>query len=269
MGVATVILASALASQPATALAPTSKWYVDYATDACTVGRAFGSPKKPIVFAIIADAMGHGVTVELIDSRVAGTMQKRAVEVRFAPNALPIAFDGATVPIGPDAMQKLSFNLDEEGMRRLAGATSLAIGVRATSPTMLDLPGLAAAMAALEKCRVDLVVSWGMSEAEQRRVKVLAKVLPPLTRRYVFDTDDYPTEALRNHQSGATSVRIRVEADGRLSDCTVTRSSGSQALDATTCRVIKQRARYSPARDDAGTPIASIDTVKIKWTIPQ
>ena len=55
-------------------------------------------------------------------------------------------------------------------------------------------------------------------------------------------------------------LRFVVASTGRVSDCDVTRSSGSRALDETTCRLIMQRFRYRPARDGAGRPIA--DTIR-------
>ena len=72
--------------------------------------------------------------------------------------------------------------------------------------------------------------------------------------------DDYPREAVRAHQSGKVHIRFTVGANGRVSDCMVTRSSGSPSLDTTTCRLILQRFRYEPSRDAQGRPHA--DTVE-------
>ena len=72
--------------------------------------------------------------------------------------------------------------------------------------------------------------------------------------------EDYPREAVRAHQSGKVYIRFTVGADGRVSQCDVTRTSGSPSLDAATCRLIIQRFRYEPARDVSGRPHA--DTVE-------
>ena len=72
--------------------------------------------------------------------------------------------------------------------------------------------------------------------------------------------DDYPREAVRAHQSGNVHIRFTVGTNGRVSDCTVTRSSGSASLDEATCRLILRRFRYEPARDAQGRPHA--DTVE-------
>jgi protein TonB len=46
-----------------------------------------------------------------------------------------------------------------------------------------------------------------------------------------------------------------VGTDGRVTSCTVTRSSGVPELDALTCRLIQQRFRYRPSTDRFGRPI--------------
>jgi len=71
-----------------------------------------------------------------------------------------------------------------------------------------------------------------------------------------IDPDDYPSSAVRSRSVGTVGLRFVVAPDGRISDCAVTRSSGSPVLDATTCRLIKRRFRYRPARDGTGRPIA-------------
>lgn len=67
---------------------------------------------------------------------------------------------------------------------------------------------------------------------------------------------DYPRDARRDKLGGSVTVRFTVAPDGRARDCAVTRSSGVESLDATTCRLVEQRFRYAPARNAAGSPIA-------------
>jgi len=85
----------------------------------------------------------------------------------------------------------------------------------------------------------------------------------------LFSTEDYPQSAIRNEEQGTTAVRLTIGTDGRVADCQVTASSGSSALDAATCSIIRRRARYSPAQDQAGNPIAGSDTTRIRWELPE
>ncbi|MDV3257259.1 MAG: TonB family protein [Sphingomonas sp.] len=85
----------------------------------------------------------------------------------------------------------------------------------------------------------------------------------------LFSTDDYPQSAIRNEEQGTTAVRLTISTEGRVTDCSITQSSGSSALDNTTCNVIRRRARYTPAKDQSGNPITGTDTARIRWELPE
>src|SRR5205085_2157518 len=81
--------------------------------------------------------------------------------------------------------------------------------------------------------------------------------------------DDYPASAQRDGQQGTTRFKLGVDPNGRVSNCTITQSSGSAALDAATCRLMKQRARFNPAHDDLGRAIPDQVTNAIRWVPPE
>lgn len=80
--------------------------------------------------------------------------------------------------------------------------------------------------------------------------------------------DDYPSTSIRRNQSGVVVIRWRVADDGSIDRCGTVRSSGHQRLDRAACRAIRRRARYQPARDAAGRPIASTVTRTVRWVLP-
>lgn len=82
-------------------------------------------------------------------------------------------------------------------------------------------------------------------------------------------TNDYPSQALREERQGTTRFRVTVGPDGRVTDCTVTGSSGSPDLDATACAKIRQRARFNPATDGEGQPTTGSYSNAIRWVIPK
>ncbi len=84
-----------------------------------------------------------------------------------------------------------------------------------------------------------------------------------------FNRDSYPPAAIREGAQGRVSVRLEVGTDGRVSGCTVTSSSGNADLDETTCRISRNRVRYTPAKDDAGNPIGSTVPLSIRWTLEE
>ena len=78
---------------------------------------------------------------------------------------------------------------------------------------------------------------------------------------------DYPPSALENEEQGTVAVRLSIATNGRVSDCAVTSSSGSRALDSTTCRILKSRARFTPATDQNGSPTTGTFSQRITWRI--
>jgi protein TonB len=82
-------------------------------------------------------------------------------------------------------------------------------------------------------------------------------------------TDDYPSRALREEREGVTGIAFDIGADGRVSNCRVTSSSGSPDLDDATCKNFVRRARYKPAQDDAGNPLQTTGSQRVRWQMPK
>ena len=79
--------------------------------------------------------------------------------------------------------------------------------------------------------------------------------------------DDYPLAALRADAEGEVVMELQVTREGTVSMCKVLASSGNDALDETTCRLIKERYRYSPASRD-GRLLLSGATERVRWRLP-
>jgi TonB family protein len=75
---------------------------------------------------------------------------------------------------------------------------------------------------------------------------------------------DYPPEAVRGHQEGRVGYRLEVAADGTVSHCTIVDASGSATLDAQTCQLLQDRARFEPA---SGVAIRTYPG-RVRWTLP-
>jgi len=84
----------------------------------------------------------------------------------------------------------------------------------------------------------------------------------------LFSDQDYPATALAAREQGMVGFALDVGANGRVSGCTITQSSGSTALDDTTCRLIRSRARFTPATDAGGATVPDKVRGKIVWTLP-
>ncbi|MCJ8191655.1 energy transducer TonB [Sphingomicrobium aestuariivivum] len=78
---------------------------------------------------------------------------------------------------------------------------------------------------------------------------------------------DYPVVAMRQGAEGNVTMTWTVGNDGRVKDCAVTTSSGSDVLDAAACRLATQRLRYDPARDASGNAVEGRSWTTISWRI--
>ena len=91
---------------------------------------------------------------------------------------------------------------------------------------------------------------------------------PPVPARLIsgrITPKDYPRSAADANVEGIVGANVYIGANGRVTRCVVKISSGNQALDDTTCRLITQRFRYEPARGTDGRPVADIAGWEQRW----
>jgi protein TonB len=93
----------------------------------------------------------------------------------------------------------------------------------------------------------------------------LGRHTPPRHLSGRLSDRDYPRAAGEAGVSGTVSVRFTVGVAGRVTDCWITRSSGSRLLDITTCRLIEQRYRFAPSRDERGRPVPADVVEDHEW----
>jgi protein TonB len=76
-----------------------------------------------------------------------------------------------------------------------------------------------------------------------------------------------PTDAdnRQGQLSGTVEVQVTVEPDGQVSNCTAIRGSGNAGLDAMTCRLVRERARFNPAFNAQGRPVSSQAYTTFVW----
>lgn len=83
------------------------------------------------------------------------------------------------------------------------------------------------------------------------------------------NTNDYPSRALQQEREGTTGFRVTVGANGRVTDCQISSSSGHPDLDTATCTNVTRRARFDPALDGNGQPTTGTYSNRVRWQIPK
>jgi len=77
---------------------------------------------------------------------------------------------------------------------------------------------------------------------------------------------DYPRALRRAGIGGRVEIHMNVEPNGRVGRCLIARSSGSPELDAVTCRLVRQRYLFDPARDAQGRAVPDLVGESHLWT---
>jgi TonB family protein len=98
--------------------------------------------------------------------------------------------------------------------------------------------------------------------------RIIVPARPRADPQSLIAAEDYPQSAVRSREQGRVGFALDVGVDGRVAACTVTRPSGSAALDAATCRLMRSRARFRPAVNNQGAPAPSRVEQEVAWTLP-
>lgn len=92
---------------------------------------------------------------------------------------------------------------------------------------------------------------------------------PPRHRSGSISNDDYPAAALGAGEQGTSSLEIRVSPSGTVLGCSVSESSGSAVLDATSCSLVRQRFKYLPGEDASGNQVEATVRQRVRWVLPK
>jgi hypothetical protein len=260
-GLAAAALALAGAASPPAPRQPTKGWIVDYGESACTALRTYGSEAEPVTLAFRPSP--NGTVVRLILARPARP-PSQADQFKVALNVAPPSPRTTGLRFGRDGKSEIVWinarRSDLEGLRS-AGEIAISGG---PLEEHFALPGIGKVLDALDTCNADLRRYWNVGE-HGAAVATPAAPLKPLTR--YFSSDDYPAEAANLSQGGRSVVMMMIDEAGKLKDCLVEETSGIATLDAMTCIVLRERARFRPAADSAGRPVRSVLTQSVVWRI--
>ncbi|WP_369025686.1 energy transducer TonB [Qipengyuania sp. RANM35] len=80
---------------------------------------------------------------------------------------------------------------------------------------------------------------------------------------------DYKPSWARRELTGLAKFRLEIAANGKVTNCSVTGSTGHSELDEATCSLVTRRARFEPARGGSGEPVAGSYTGSVIWELPE
>ena len=247
---------------PSEPLAPTSKWVINFADDQCLAMRAFGTEKEPLHFALKSSPTSDVVQISLMRDGGKGVAMQESGSLTFD--------SGNKIKV-----KQLRFSADKKVIRRInldgADAKTLGRSNRLGWSVLghvydLALGPMAPVIKVMGQCREDLRKYWNIDPDKRAALKEEARSLTPLAS--AFSSDDYPSQAISNDETGDTGVVLLIDDKGKLADCMVVETSNVATLDAMACFVIQERVKFTPAIGSDGKPARSAFSQRIRWKMP-
>lgn len=184
------------------------------------------------------------------------------------------ARSGFASPFGPDFAEDF------------AKGSSLHVYLGDQRIDQLSLEGTATAVAAVDQCLTKVRATVAAAERERQRYAHLPKdpFSSPAGAAALADLPRaaqpkglaswagriaavYPSAAIREGRSGRVSYTATIGANGRVTACNVTQSSGHADLDEAACAGVIRYGRFNPALNDAGQPIETEWSSSINYSL--
>ena len=282
---------AAWAAKEPLVLKSSGKWVVNYGDDSCRLSRQFGTEKDTVFLVFDRFGPGDEFTLTLGGSPFKYDGLSREINIQFGPKEQPqnISFfpgdfgkgvpaiigRGATnIGILTDAdIRKLRENFasgkpdpklfDPE---REAAVTYILVGKPLRQPVRLETGAMQKPFAALDTCIDNLVASWGV---DVEKHKTLTKYAAPIGSPANWITsNDYPKEPLSTGGQAIVHVRLSIDEAGKVTACHIQQSTRGKGFDEAVCKALTKRAKFTPALDAGGIPIASFWRQAVAFQIP-
>lgn len=238
---------------------------------------------------------GEGETILVLILKVDGTVglsltnykwsavANREYDLIFVVNGT--AYEGGKSVGTSDGYRKGFVTLFDPGfLKDFAAAKNLKVGSKGVLIDSLNLEGSAAGLAQLRRCVAHVKAVAAAEAREKARLAHIpedpfasVKGTPPSavtgarsasgSLSSLIGQDDYPPAAIMAGEQGSVGFRLTVGPSGRVTGCSILKSSGSQSLDIATCRILRSRARFTPAKAADGTPVESSVDDSVTWRL--
>lgn len=293
----TLILALAAASPAAAAtsepliLKPTSPWQVDYADDRCRLGREFGTGEQQTY--LFFDRYGPteyfrlvlaGKDVRANSDKVEATVQfgpaEKAQKLDFFKGDLgdkpafvftsqariAPASDAEALAIKNKGRNDDWIELAPISVERQKAVKFVTIGSPLRRHMTLQTGSMRAPLEALDKCIDNLMTTWGIDVEKHKTLS--RKVRPQQSPGKWVVSSDYPVDMLSKGQPAIVDFRLSVGPDGLPTACHIQSTTRPKEFDDAVCKSVMRRAKFDPALDATGQPLASFYRSSVRFQLP-
>ena len=279
---AALALPGAVAAKEPLRLTPSSKWNVHYAEDSCRMARSFGEGDQKVVLMVARYQPGDALRLSFIGKPAHTRLNEGVVRLRFGPaeaeqevqfypgtlaNKTPTLIIRGAVRLAPRSPEEIAayeasvkarrfdFDWPDITPEQEAAVTFVEVKRAVRQPFILETGSLGAPLAALEKCTDELLGHWGINVAKHAALS--RKVKPRSNPGDWVTSRDYPTEMWMMGKRAIVQFRLNVDVAGKPTACHIQQSTRPKAFDDAVCKAIMRNAKFEPALDAGGDPIAS------------
>ncbi|MCJ2187421.1 energy transducer TonB [Novosphingobium beihaiensis] len=240
-------------------LDPASGWVVKWSQTSCILARKFGTGSKPFLLSLKAYAPGYQFEVTLAGAQTWG-YRKGGLLVAYGdsePQAIGPPQNGHMNTYGPaviftstlpnwKAYPDTEF---ENGLQRIAISTVRRKLILNTGP-------MAKALSALRQCTDNLIVLRGFDPEVQNALSRRIKPIDP--SRWIDPIQkEFPPELFAMARNATVHILVRVDEKGMPTRCDTVQTFDNTDFDVRACGIILDKARFHPALDRNGQPVAS------------
>jgi TonB family protein len=256
-------LLTVLCNAPAQAapLAPSGKWAVAFDEAQCVATRNYGTDKKPLLLVFKQPPAGEVMQVGVIRNAGVNRKYSEQVEGRIRIDDGPaIVSSLIKFTVKSRRERVLLTNMPLAQFAAVRTGRLLSFSAQPEISETFQLADVEPLLKVMDTCVADLIKVWGGGESGLRQSA--EGNIQGLMR-----ADDYPASAIQQMKGGTVAFVMLVNEEGRVADCTVVQTSGVAALDAQSCAIMVERARFKPGIGMDGKPAKSIFKQRVTWRI--
>lgn len=277
--VVTALTSPAHANGDVIDMAPTSKWVLDYDATSCKLVRSFGAGDRSIIAQFNGYSTANSFELRLLgeplrmsrsrDVGLAFGNEAPARKVmadagRIGKDALPLLFMGRQSLLPPSTSSGKGVD-SEISPEQEAQIDSLTVTLPTGKAYRLKTGPMAEPMAAMQTCLDDLLRGWGLEPSELKSVVTSAQPIGSPARW--FNYTDYPSEMLRNEVISNVAFVLVIGKLGEIENCYLQSVTSDPVFGEMVCAKLRQRAKFTPALNDAGQAVRSLYRNQVAWRI--
>lgn len=242
---------------------PTERWVVNFAESQCIASRNYGTAKNPLLLVLKATPLGDMMQLAIMRQGDGGdAVQAGATLTIDEQPRLPISI--LAYQLKKAGLRIYRMNLRAIQFEPLSRAKSIAIWAPGLNERF-ELSNMAPLLKTMAKCLTGLRAEWNIVDPLGDRSKLKQRARANI--KDFFSNKDYPAVAIDKNQSGIVTFALLVDQTGKVADCTIIETSGAAVLDAQSCSVLEQRAKFIPAVGVDGKPANDAVIARVRWVI--